>query len=44
MPTPKEFNFKSAPLTPGFRSIEAGAGTGKTYSLIWVVVRLLLQE
>jgi len=44
MSPPKEFNFKSASLKPGFRSIEAGAGTGKTYSLIWVVVRLLLQE
>lgn len=44
MHLPKEFDYQEAPLGPGFRSIEAGAGTGKTYSLIWVVVRLLLQE
>ncbi len=44
MSEPKPFDYQSAPLEPGFRSIEAGAGTGKTYSLIWVVVRLLLQR
>lgn len=44
MSEPKPFHYQTAPLEPGFRSIEAGAGTGKTYSLIWVVVRLLLQR
>lgn len=41
---PNDFAYLTAPLGPGFRSIEAGAGTGKTYSLIWVVVRLLLEK
>ena len=44
MSTPKDFNYLKAPLEPGFRAIEAGAGTGKTYSLIWVVVRLILEK
>jgi exodeoxyribonuclease V beta subunit len=44
MTRPKDFAYIDAPLGPGFRSIEAGAGTGKTYSLIWVVVRLLLEK
>ena len=39
-----DFNFKKAFLTPGFRAVEAGAGTGKTYSLVWLVVRLLLER
>ena len=44
MSEPKDFNYLKAPLEPGFRAIEAGAGTGKTYSLIWVVVRLILEQ
>ncbi len=44
MSNPKDFNYLKAPLEPGFRAIEAGAGTGKTYSLIWVVVRLILEQ
>ena len=44
MSEPKDFNYLKAPLEPGFRAIEAGAGTGKTYSLIWVVVRLILEK
>lgn len=39
-----DFDFKKAHLTPGFRAVEAGAGTGKTYSLVWIVVRLLLER
>lgn len=44
MSMPKDFNYLQAPLEPGFRAIEAGAGTGKTYSLIWIVVRLILEK
>jgi len=44
MSPPEDFNYLKAPLEPGFRAIEAGAGTGKTYSLIWVVVRLILEQ
>jgi len=31
-------------LSPGFRVIEAGAGSGKTYNLVRIVLRLLTRE
>lgn len=35
------FNLLGFPLEPGFRVIEAGAGSGKTYNLVRLVLRLL---
>ena len=32
------------PVTPGFRVIEAGAGSGKTYSLVFLVLRLIVER
>lgn len=40
--SPRErFNLLSFPLEPGFRVIEAGAGSGKTYNLVRLVLRLI---
>jgi exodeoxyribonuclease V beta subunit len=46
MSTPrKEFNLiQDMPITPGFRVIEAGAGSGKTYSLVFLVLRLVVER
>lgn len=38
------FNLMDFNLAPGFRVIEAGAGSGKTYNLIRIVLRLLTRE
>jgi len=35
------FNLMDFDLAPGFRVIEAGAGSGKTYNLVRIVLRLL---
>ena len=42
----KEFTFEanSYPLEPGIRLIEASAGTGKTFSLSHLVLRLLTEK
>lgn len=45
MKNDKYVDLKSAgdfPLTPGFRVIEAGAGTGKTFNLVRLVLRLIV--
>lgn len=38
------FNLLDFNLSPGFRVIEAGAGSGKTYNLVRIVLRLLTRE
>ena len=38
------FNLVDFKLTPGFRVIEAGAGSGKTYNLVRIVLRLLTRQ
>ncbi len=38
------FDLYNAPLPPGVHSIEASAGTGKTYTLAQLVVRLIVEE
>ena len=35
------FNLLDFDLSPGFQVIEAGAGSGKTYNLVRIVLRLL---
>ena len=35
------FNLMDFDLSPGFQVIEAGAGSGKTYNLVRIVLRLL---
>lgn len=43
--TNKEFELvRDMPVTPGFRVIEAGAGSGKTYSLVFLVLRLIVER
>ena len=44
--TAPEFTFQANdyPLGPGLRLIEASAGTGKTFSLAHLVLRLLTEE
>ena len=37
----KSFHANKYPLTNGMRLIEASAGTGKTFSLAHIVLRLL---
>lgn len=39
-----EFNPNTFPLEPGVRLIEASAGTGKTFSLAHLVLRLLTEK
>lgn len=40
--SPRErFSLPSFPLEPGFRVVEAGAGSGKTYNLVRLVLRLV---
>ena len=43
---PKEFTFdaNNYPLEPGIRLIEASAGTGKTFSLVHLILRLLTEK
>ncbi|KGG12265.1 MULTISPECIES: UvrD-helicase domain-containing protein [Prochlorococcus] len=38
-----EFNPNTYPLTPGLRLLEASAGTGKTFSIAHLVLRLLTE-
>lgn len=38
------FNLMDFDLAPGFRVIEAGAGSGKTYNLVRIVLRLLTRQ
>ncbi|MEY3851894.1 MAG: hypothetical protein RI910_874 [Verrucomicrobiota bacterium] len=38
------FKLLDFDLSPGFRVIEAGAGSGKTYNLVRIVLRLLTRE
>ena len=38
------FNLVSHSISSGFTLVEASAGTGKTYSITWLVVRLLLEK
>ena len=38
------FKLMDFDLSPGFRVIEAGAGSGKTYNLVRIVLRLLTRE
>lgn len=41
----KEFDLiRDMPICPGFRVIEAGAGSGKTYSLVFLVLRLIIER
>jgi len=40
----KELNVKTTPLQKGLTLIEAGAGTGKTYSLVRLAARLIVEE
>jgi exodeoxyribonuclease V beta subunit len=40
----ERFNLLDFNLNPGFRVIEAGAGSGKTYNLVRIVLRLLTRE
>ena len=41
----KQFNLiQDMPISPGFRVIEAGAGSGKTYSLVFLVLRLIVER
>jgi exodeoxyribonuclease V beta subunit len=42
--TPSDFDVAATPLESGITLLEASAGTGKTYSLTGIVVRLLLEE
>ena len=39
-----EFNPNEYPLDPGVRLLEASAGTGKTFSLAHLVLRLITEE
>jgi len=40
----KELNVKTTPLQKGLTLIEAGDGTGKTYSLVRLAARLIVEE
>ena len=40
----KEFDLIKAPLDRTVNCLEASAGTGKTYALTWIYLRLLLEE
>ncbi len=40
----KPFDLPSTPIEPGITLIEASAGTGKTYTLTGLVLRLLLEQ
>jgi len=40
-PKRTEFNLVDFPINTGFYAIEAGAGSGKTYNLVRIVLRLL---
>ncbi len=40
----QNFDVLKHKIQPGFTLVEASAGTGKTYSITWLVVRLLLDE
>ena len=41
----QEFDLiRDMPISPGFRVIEAGAGSGKTYSLVFLVLRLIVER
>jgi exodeoxyribonuclease V beta subunit len=41
----QEFELiRDMPISPGFRVIEAGAGSGKTYSLVFLVLRLIVER
>ncbi len=40
----KEFDLINAPLTKAVNCLEASAGTGKTYALTWIYLRLLLEQ
>ena len=42
--TPRVFDPYTVPLTPGVRLVEASAGTGKTYNIVLLVIRLLIAE
>ncbi len=39
----ESFNIQTSPISPGITLVEAGAGTGKTYALTRMVLRLLLE-
>ena len=38
------FDLMGHPLEDGFTLVEASAGTGKTYSITWLVTRLILER
>ena len=38
------FKLMAHPLQEGYTLVEASAGTGKTYSITWLVTRLLLEK
>lgn len=40
----KEFDLIKSPLDRTINCLEASAGTGKTYALTWIYLRLLLEE
>ncbi len=42
--SPKVFDPYTVPLTPGVSLVEASAGTGKTYNIVLLVIRLLIAE
>ena len=44
MNAPKSFQLASTPLNKGATLLEASAGTGKTYTLAGLVLRLVLEE
>ena len=44
MNTPTPFNLTETPLTRGASLIEASAGTGKTYAITALFVRLIVEE
>ena len=44
MKDPTPFNLTHTPLARGMSLIEASAGTGKTYAITCLVVRLIVEE
>ena len=42
--TNQRFDPNSYPLTPGTRLLEASAGTGKTFALAHLVLRLVVEQ
>ena len=44
MNAPKKFNLAETPLRRGTSLIEASAGTGKTYAITALFVRLIVEE